>query len=372
MTIANEMHLRWMDCDRIIAKAERSMAAPLLSITDYAAEMSEGGQCDYYSNGDYWWPNPDTPDGLPYIRKDGQSYPGAFTAHREALRGMRTSAANLAAGYAVTGRGAYAERAAALLRRFFLDEEKRMNPHLTYAQAIPGVCTGRGIGLIDTLHLIEVPAVARVIQRSGAWPAEEHERLQGWFSSYLEWMLSHPYGIEERDTDNNHAVCWLVQAAAFARFTGNGSVLAMCRDRYRNALLPHQMSADGSFPRELARSKPYGYSIFVLDNMVTLCQLLSGKGDDDLWHFSLPDGRSISLALDFLYPYLAERSSWPYSHDIEHFDDWPVGMSFMLYAGIALQDERYLALWRSLPADSDNAEVRRNTAMRQPLLWLMQ
>jgi hypothetical protein len=358
------------DPQEIMDKANRSLDAPLVSITDTTAPMSEGGKHDYYSNGDYWWPNPDTPDGLPFVRRDGESYPGAFLAHRKALRSMRTNVANLAAGYAVTGKKPYADKAADLLRTFFLEESTLMKPHLLYAQAIPGVCPGRGIGIIDTLHLIDIPAAAKAIEPSGALTSEEMGRLKKWFADYLDWMCTHPNGVEERDADNNHGVCWAVQAAAFARFTGNEDVLAMCRERYKTVLLPEQMAQDGSFPRESGRTKPYGYSIFVLDNMVTLCQLLSVPSED-LWRFELPDGRGIRLGLDYLYPYLADKSTWPYPPDVEHFEAWPVRMSFMLYAGLALQDERYLKLWSALEPNPTDTEIRRNTALRQPILWLL-
>lgn len=360
---------RWIDRQHSVASAEQSMKAPPVSIADHRCELSAGGRNDYYSNGDYWWPNPDTPDGLPFVRRDGESYPGAFAAHREALRSMRTHVANLAAGYALTGRLAYADKAAGLLRAFFLDAETRMNPHLLYAQAIPGVCAGRGIGIIDTLHLIDIPAAVEAIEGSGALTASEAASIRQWFADYLRWMRTHPYGLEERDEPNNHAICWHVQAAAFARFTGDETVLDECRRRYKTILLPDQMASDGSFPLELARTKPYGYSIFALDNMVTLCQLLS-TAEDDLWEFRLPDGRGIRKGLDFLYPYVADKSAWPHRPDVEHYDGWPVRMPFMLFAARRWNDERYCRLWDTLPPASADPEVRRNIAIRQPLLWL--
>lgn len=354
----------------IIGKAEQSLLAELVSITYHRTPLNPGSKHDFYSNGDYWWPNPETADGLPFVQRDGESYPGAFLAHREALRSLRTHTANLAAGYAVTENKDYADKAAAMLRTFFLEAGTRMNPHLLYAQAIPGICTGRGIGIIDTLHLVDVPAAIEALYPSGALSAEEYYGLKAWFTEYLEWMSTHPHGLEERDTTNNHAVCWHVQAAAFALFTGREDVLAMCRDRYKTILLPDQMESDGSFPRELARTKPYGYSIFVLDNMVTLCQLLS-SASDNLWLFELSDGRGIRRGLDYLLPYLENKDSWPLPPDVEHFEAWPTRMSFMLFAGVALGDERYLQLWSSLEPDPTDREVRRNTALRQPVLWLL-
>ncbi|WP_409344056.1 alginate lyase family protein [Paenibacillus sp. MBLB4367] len=355
--------------ERIVRLADASLNVRSETIADAAAPMSEGGRHDYYSNGDYWWPNPDTPDGLPYVRRDGESNPGAFMEHRRILRRMRTHIANLAAGYTVTGNERYAEKAVALLQSFFVDEATRMNPHLLYAQAIPGVCSGRGIGIIDTLHLIDVPMAVRALRSSDALTPAVETGLRRWFADYLEWMNTHPFGLEERDEANNHGVCWHVQAAVFARFAGNEEMLDFCRERYRSVLLPEQMAPDGSFPRELARTKPYAYSIFVLDNMVTLCHTLSDESND-MWAYELPDGRGIRQGLRFLYPYLERKTSWPFAKDVEHFDGWPVAMPFMLLAGRAIGEQAYLDLWARLEAEPGDLEIRRNIAIRQPILWL--
>jgi hypothetical protein len=349
--------------------ADASLEANPIHITDAIASKSEGGIHDYYSNGDYWWPNPDTADGLPYIRRDGESNPGNFDEHRLFLRSMRTHVANLAAGYTVTGNEAYAEKAVQLLREFFLDEATRMNPHLLYAQAIPGICSGRGIGIIDTLHLIDVPAAIEALKQSPAMTADVYLGLKHWFNDYLTWMSTHENGIEEMNADNNHGVCWFVQAAAFAWFTGNEETLGFCRERFKQSLLPDQMAPDGSFPRELARTKPYGYAIFVLDNMITLCHILSTP-EDNLWNYELPDGRGISKGLSYLFPYMKDKASWPYPPDVEHFDGWPAKVPSLLFAGVAYDNEAYIALWKSLDPDPSDMEVRRNIAIRQPVLWL--
>jgi Alginate lyase len=134
-------------------------------------------------------------------------------------------------------------------------------------------------------------------------------------------------------------------------------------------LLPDQLAPDGSFPRELARTKPYGYSIFQLDNVALLTEVLSTPADN-LWTFTLPDGRSVAQAVAFLYPYLRDRTAWPYASDVAHFEDWPVRQVSLLLAGHRLGRPDYVALWRRLEADPTAAEVRRNLAVTQPLLWL--
>ncbi|MCS7458805.1 alginate lyase family protein [Paenibacillus doosanensis] len=364
-----EERFAFIDRGRLLRQAEASLHADTVHITDDVAPMSEGGIHDFYSNGDYWWPNPETADGLPYIRRDGESNPNNFDRHRLGLRRMRTHTANLAAAYKLTGEEKYAEKAVRFLKEFFLDEATRMNPHLLYAQAIPGICAGRGIGIIDTLHLIDIPFAVEALKPSSAMSEEIVQGLRSWFAAYLDWMSTHPNGIEEMNTDNNHSVCWFVQAAAFAWFTGNENMLQFCRQRYKEVLLPGQMAADGSFPREMERTKPYGYAIFVLDNMVTLCHILSTP-EDDLWSFELPDGRSIRRGLDFLFPYLNDKSSWPLPPDVEHFDGWPAQVSSLLFAGLAFGEEAYVRLWQRLEPEPSDTESRRNIAIRQPLLWV--
>ena len=352
-----------------LQKAEQALRGKHQFITDHPAPLSEGGPHDYYSNADYWWPNPDTPDGMPCVCRDGESNPGNFNFHRQALRECRTRAAHLAAACKLTGDEKYASTAATLLEGFFVSEETKMNPRLPYAQAVPGQRGGKTCGIIDTLHLAEVPYAAQALKGSPHMTAALAGGLKGWFGEYLHWLKTDPFGITEMNWGNNHTITWHVQAASFARFIGDEETLAFCRDAYKSVILPKQMAPDGSFPRETRRTKPYGYSIFTVDNLLILCHILSSR-DENLWEFALPDGRGAQLALEFLYPWLLDRSAWPYARDVEHFDDWPAAMAGFLFAGIHLGEEKYIRLWQSLDPDPRDPELRRNMTVRQPLLWL--
>ena len=337
----------FFDRKDVIEKAEKALEVPPMHITDRVASASEGTIHDYYSNGIYWWPDPTKPDGLPYIRRDGEFNPDNFNCHRDIMAKMKDTVVCLAAGYKYTGEEKYAERAVRILREFFLDEATYMAPHLSYAQAIPGICSGRGIGLIDTLQLVEIPFAAKVLEKSPAMTDEIYQGLKRWFGDYVEWMNTHPYGIAERDYKNNHAVCWHVQALSFAGFADRRDIIDECVWRYKNVILPHQMRTDGAFYDELTRTKPYSYSIFVLDAAVSLVQLASMYGYD-LWDFALPDGRSIRRGLDFLLPYLEDKSKWFLPPDVEDFDELPSRTSFMLFAALHYQDERYKDLYLRL------------------------
>lgn len=358
-----------IDRDRILKAAATALQKHPVTITTHRAKLSEGGPNDFYSNGDYWWPDPTKPDGLPYIQRDGESNPNNFSHHRLAVKELRDSVAALAAAYKIAGEDRYVTKAVDLLRVFFLDPKTRMNPHLNYAQAIPGRTPGRGIGIIDTLHLAEVPMAIAAIEESQAFPPEIRSSLKQWFRQYLDWMMTSKNGQEEANAKNNHSVAFFLQVAAFAKLIGDEPRLAECRRQFKQVFLPDQMATDGSFPRELKRTKPYGYSIFQLDNMASLCQVLSTPSDN-LWTFELPDGRGIRKAVQFLYPFLADKSKWPQKPDIQSWDGWPARQPSLLFAGLAFAESKYLDLWKNLPADPTDPEVQRNIAITQPVLWL--
>ena len=69
----------------------------------------------------------------------------------------------------------------------------------------------------------------------------EFQKVQQWYGEFLNWMTTHVYGIDERERKNNHGSAWVMQAAEYARLTGNEEVLQYCRDRVKNVLLPNQM-----------------------------------------------------------------------------------------------------------------------------------
>lgn len=358
-----------IDRERILKLAAVALSQPPVTITAFPAKLSQGGPNDFYSNGDYWWPNPAKPDGLPYIKRDGESNPENFSQHRLVVKTLRDSVAALGAAYALTAEDRYVEKAADLLRVFFLDPKTRMNPNLDYAQAVPGVSPGRGIGVIDALHLIEVPAAVRVLEKSKAFPSDTALALRGWFSELLNWMDVSKNGKEEAKAKNNHAVAFYLQFAVYASFVGDAEKLDRCRREFKEVFVPNQMAPDGGFPLELARTKPYGYSIFQLDNMTMLCHVLSTE-KDNLWTFELPDGRGIRKALEFLHPYLADKSKWSLPPDVQAWEGWPARQPSLLFGGMALGEKRYLETWKTLSADPTDPEVQRNIGITQPLLWI--
>lgn len=272
---------------------------------------------DYMSLGSYWWPDPKKDDGLPYIRKDGRRNPETQTNSfdRASLGAMSKAVAALASAYNVAGDQRYADRAALLLRTWFLDPATKMNPNLQFGQAIPGRVEGRCFGIIDTNQFLPV---IDAIDRLG--PAIDADRagLVEWFDQYLDWMLNSNHGKDEDKTRNNHGTWYDAQVSTYAIFVGKPEIARRVLEASKTRRIKSQIEPDGRQPHELARTKPAGYSMMNLRGMTTLATL-GKKVGVDLAHYESDDGRCIQAAIDFLAPYADPNTKWPYE-EIKHFN----------------------------------------------------
>lgn len=352
--------------NKITGLAKQAMMEKPITVTNESSPRSAGGKNDFYSEGDYWWENPANPDS-PYIQRDGMSNPNNFVAHRKAMIRFSQLVGTLTSAYLIEKKKEYVEQAFKHYEAWFLNEETLMNPSLLYAQAIKGRVTGRGIGIIDMIQMIEVAQSLRIIEKALPGKKREIAGVKNWFEQYLSWVTTHPYGIDERNAKNNHGTCWVMQVAAFARLTGNKALLDTCENRFKTILLPNQMDENGAFPLELRRTKPYGYSLFNVDAMSTICHILA---DRHLWTFSLPDGRSMEKGISFMYPFVQDKNKWTFPKDVMYWDDWPVAQPFLLFGAIALKNKRWLETWGKLQRFPENEEVIRNLPVRNPLIWL--
>lgn len=353
--------------ERVLKAADLYLSEKPITVTASQSPRSKGGTHDYFSEGDYWWPDPKNPDG-PYVQRDGESNPGNFNDHRLALIRLSIQVPALTAAFKLSGDGKYADHAVEHLVAWFVTPDTRLNPNLQYAQAVHGRFDGRPTGIIDTLHLVEVARAAAVLEERSAMSAADAKAIKQWFREYLTWMLTSEAGKTEGKAGNNHATCYWLQVASFAALVGDNDSLALCREKYKTQLLP-QMAEDGSFPAELRRTKPYGYSLFNLDQLVSLCQLLSTP-QDDLWSFALPTGQTIGKGCEYMYPFVKDKSAWPKKPDVMFYEFWPVRSTTWIFAGKALGKPQYVELWKVLEANPTNAEVIRNLPLRQPLLWM--
>ena len=271
-----------------------------------------GDKHDYMSIAPYWWPNPNTPNGLPYVRRDGEVNPERDqTSDRRRFDNLVRGVKTLALGYFFTGRDDYAAHAAKLLRVWFLDGTTRMNPHLRYAQAVPGRNVGRAAGIIETHNLPELVDTVGILARSKSWSSEDQKGLQKWFDAYLAWLRESPEGRAEAKAQNNHGTWYDVQIAAFALFVDKGDMAKKVLNEMAEKRIAKQIEPDGRQPRELERTLAWSYSLFNLEALFDGASMASRLGIN-LWSYESPDKRSMRKALDWLLPFAAGEKKWNY------------------------------------------------------------
>ena len=295
------------------ADAAQAANAPVFTVTRKKKPGPSGDIHDYVSLATYWWPDPTKPDGLPYIRRDGQGNPEGRgpDSDETQMRGLCETASTLALSWAIFRDENHARHAGKLLRAWFIEPATRMKPHLTYAQAVPGVNEGRGLGIIDSLHFIRLPDAIVQLRGAPGWSAEYETAVRRWFADYLDWLRNSKHGAEARDADNNHGTWYDVQCVTYARFLGRNELAREILSAVPSRRIDSQIESDGRQPRELARTRAWTYSLKNLDGLLLLATLSAPDGPD-LWSHRGPGGRGIPEALRFLTGFADPATTWPY------------------------------------------------------------
>ena len=298
----------------LLNEATSYIKKPAGSVMGKAHVPPSGDKHDFYAIGKYAWPNPDTPDGMPFIRRDGYTNPEASSDKYDLgpYFNMRIRVNTLAMAYFYTGSEAYAAKAAELLRVWFLNPDTRMNPNFKYASSLPGVNEGMAIGIIEGVQLIGLLDSVQLLSQSASWTAADNEGLKRWFTAYTDWLLESPAGKEEYKATDNHGSWYAAQVAAFSIYGGN---LERARQMMERAKwqIDVQFTPEGGLHRELKRNRALFYSLYGLSAFVTLARCGEVLGDD-LWRYRTKDGRGIELGFDFLAPYLAEEVPWAWQN----------------------------------------------------------
>jgi alpha-glucosidase len=318
---------------KLESDARKALTAGPFTVTSKAVTPPSGDKRDYLSQAPYFWRDPKTPNGLPYIRRDGERNPeiDKHTDHRVKDQ-MEAAVETLALAYYFSANEEYAARATELLRVFFLNSETRMNPNLGFAQGIPGINTGRGIGLIETRGLTRVVDAIGLLAGSKAWTSADQRGMEKWYGAFLRWMLESKHGRDEAAAKNNHGTYYDVQVVSFALFTGNENLAKRVVLEARTKRIALQIEPDGSQPLELERTRAWSYSVGNLDGLMQLARLAENVGVD-LWHYQTRDGRGIRKALDFLVPFALGDKKWAH----QQLGEWPPQMLFALVRRAALR-----------------------------------
>ena len=295
---------------RLRRDADKVLDFAPVSVMNKSQTAGSGDKHDYLSLGRYWWPDPNKPDGLPYIQRDGEVNPEAATvSDRENLQKVIKGVETLGLAYFFTANEEYAEHATTILQTWFLNPETKMNPNLNFGQIVKGKEVGRASGLIDVRGFADLIDGVGMLAGSKAWTAEDQKALVAWFDQYLEWLQTSKIGRKEAESDNNHGVWFDVQRASIAMFVGKVDFARKILNEAKTNRIASQIEPDGTMPRELARTRSMHYTAFNLEAFFNLA-LLGEQVGVDLWHYHTNDGRGIRKALDWFYPYYAGDKEW--------------------------------------------------------------
>lgn len=302
--------------DKLISAADEALKRGPYSVTFKSIVPPGGTIHDYMSMGPYWWPDSSKPDGLPFIRRDGEVNPES-SIDKEQLRGLIEDVRNLTLAWYFSGEKEYAEKAAELLRAWFLDPETIMNPHLEFAQGIPGRTAGRGIGIIDTRQFVTLVDAILLLESSAALRHGEEKQIREWFAAFFEWLTTSQHGKDEDAWPNNHSVAYDAQVTAIARFLGNDLYVAEKITAMPAKRIDRMIRADGRQPEELIRTKAFSYSVSNLANFFDAGET-GLKVDVNIFNYNSPDGASLKNALEFLAKYLGRSAEWSW----DQIDGW--------------------------------------------------
>ena len=298
--------------EKLIREADRALSHEAVAVVQKDFTPPSGDKHDYMSIAPYWWPNPNTVNGLPYVRRDGEMNPERGpSSDRKKLDSMIQEVRTLALGFFFTGRERYAAKAAKLVHVWFLDSPTKMNPNLRYAQAIAGVNQGRAAGIIETHNLPALIDAVSLLNGSKSWNRSDQKALQDWFNTYLTWLLESPEGQTEAKAQNNHGSWYDVQVASYASFASKDEVAKKVLNEFSRKRIAKQIEPDGSQPRELLRAQAWDYSLFNLAAMFDAASM-ADKLATDLWNYETPDKRGLRRALDWLLPFAIGAKKWSY------------------------------------------------------------
>lgn len=303
---------------KLLADADKALQEGPFSVMEKKHSPPSGNKHDYMSLAPYHWPDPAKKDGLPYIRKDGQTNPEVKDyKDKEYMPKLCELVNTLGLAYYFSQDEKYAEHAAKLLKVWYLDPETKMNPNLNYGQAIKGVNTGRGAGLIDARHFMKLIDAIGLLQASKHWTASDQKGMQAWFADFLNWMQTSKIGTDEMNAKNNHGTYYDALRLSMALFTGD---TGLAKGVVANATkrLDSQMDAEGKFPLEMERTIALHYNVFDLLAFYNIAAMAEKTGFD-LWNYTGPSGASLKKGFNFLHPYLTKEKSWT-GHQIKPFE----------------------------------------------------
>lgn len=323
------------------------------SVVDKSIVPPSGDKHDYLSYSRYWWPDPKTKDGLPYLRKDG------LVNRKMVAKGDRTRLANFCDDVESTALASYllsddeaGKHAKLLLTTWFLKSETRMTPRIEYGQGVLGRSHGRAVGILDARNFLRLFDAIELLEAGGYLMPKEIAGIRDWFREYDEWLEASPLAETERNATNNHGTWFYAQEVGVAMFIGRKEKASQLLQHIRDVRLAEVIDPDGSQPSELTRTLSMHYSYFQLEAFMHLARF-GEQLNVDLFSYESPNGSSLRGAFEYLLPYLVENyDDWPYEQ-IKKLKPSDNLLAVFMLASNRWNDDRYMAAMEKAPRRED-------------------
>ena len=298
--------------EKVRADADEILGRKTASVVDIPITRPSGDVHDYISIGPYWWPNPDTPDGLPYINRDGQINPATRTGIAPSTTYRLIATLARAAFY--VGDNGYSEYANRQMYDWFINPETKINPNAKFAQGLPGICDGRSTGLIEFAPSYILFNAIALLESVGLMDSEILAGVKAWFSEFLDWLLTDENALGADNSENNHGSWYDANVIATAEFLGREALVKkICKTAYWKRILS-QITAAGEQPHELARTRAMNYTFFNLDALLVIANIAERHGFSEFWGIDKVRGHCVlKQAVDFIYPYMLNPETFPYN-----------------------------------------------------------
>lgn len=336
----------------LISKAEKTLSMDRLSVVDKSLTPPSQDKHDYISLGPYFWPNPKTKDGYPYIRRDGKVNPNALIdSDSPRLVRLANALETLALAYYYTNNTKYAQRAVEMIQIWFINDSTKMNPHLKYAQGIPGTVPGRALGILDGRHFVRILDSITLIENSNLLSSKDLEIIKQWVKDYQNWLLNGEYAYEESHHPNNHGTFYDYQVVGYALYLEQPKKAKELLTNAQYIRLGSHIGSKGQNFHELERTRPLHYSLFDLEAMIGLALYSDHYDDVNFWTFTI-NQTSLKKAIDYVVKYKNNRDMWLVKNEKVNFMDLT---PTLLVAAQKYQTDEYnkeiLKLWRSKQDD---------------------
>ena len=336
----------------LISKAEKALSMGRLSVVDKSLTPPSQDKHDYMSLGPYFWPNPKTKDGYPYIRRDGKVNPNALIdSDSPRLVRLANALETLALAYYYTNNTKYAQRAVEMIQIWFINDTTKMNPHLKYAQGIPGTVPGRALGILDGRHFVRILDSITLIENSNLLSSKDLEVIKQWVKDYQNWLLNGEYAYDESHRPNNHGTFYDYQVVGYALYLEQPKKAKELLTNAQYIRLGSHIGSKGQNFHELERTRPLHYSLFDLEAMIGLALYSDHYDDVNFWTFTI-NQTSLKKAIDYVIKYKNNRDMWLVENENVNFMDLT---PTLLVAAQKYQTDEYnkeiLKLWRSKQDD---------------------